>query len=202
MTRRAPGHPAAVVSHPCEDGSIGYWPRAGLVRLSAALRSSGLSCEVSAVPAVEDTWEEPAPVQHCTRPGCVVCARPVAPRKVQGRPAVLTIRWGRCGASRGGSLRLFAVEPGPRGCVGSVVDVLPVEGLTDRPVVARPRAEPATRALDVRALRRMVPPPVSSREPSADAADGASVAFSVAWEARERIAREILGADFERVQAA
>lgn len=170
-------HSSAVAAHPCEDGTIAYWPRAVLVRLSAALRSSGMECTVSAVSGTEDTWT-PGPYS----------------KRIDGLPAILTISWGPAGASRGGVFRLRAVEPGPRGSVGSVVELLPVAGLTSRPVARR--ADP-----DRHTMARALPAHVR-RVSWHPAGDGAEVAAQVAWEARERIAREVLGADWERVQAA
>jgi hypothetical protein len=159
------------VTHPTEDGDLAHFPRAKVVALSAALRRSGLSCVLSIEPGTPDTWT----------PG------PYA-KRVDGLPAVLTVTYHR------GVIRLRACAPTAKGSLGSVVDVLPVEGLAARPLPKPTHA--ATRVLSLATLSRHV------YRAHGEAAKVYPRLTAEEWTAREIEAMRILGSDLERVQAA
>ena len=120
-------------THPDTDGTLHHFPRARLVQLAATLRTSGLRCTLS-------IGTRMGHVEH------------YGSGRVQWTPTTervcLVIAYGP------GVLRVDACAPTAAGTRGSVVDLLPVEGQpASRPLPARPSSD-ATKALDLRALRK------------------------------------------------
>lgn len=180
------------VTHPGPDGTLYHFSRPRMVELSAGLRRSRLSCTLAL-----DT-SRPATVEPCgshRRSSCRFkdCSYGCGGTGVvRSGGALLVVSWQ--GPGTRGHVKLLACEPTAKGAAGTVVDVLPVEGLALRPIKAPPRERTVVVSMPVLGRRLYALHGEAAKEYPRLSADD--------WTAREELARALLGADFGRVTEA